>query len=216
MIHFLNATGKLTDYQDEIIKIIETVIDRYEKIHTLKPFDVVVAENKTRVNTGQGVGGLTSTAYELYITLDLDDKNVRGNINTYLASIIAHELTHLLRAQVGLPSVPNCSLGDDVIGEGLADHLSLSLYPEQDSSWINGLSKKDFERMKKEFIKEHKTMQYDRIAWIYGAEYANIPYCTGYTLGYAVVKGYLEANNKSIEDILLTDSDEIIKAWELK
>lgn len=216
MIHFLNATGRLTEYQDEISDIVETVIKQYKDIHKLEPFDVVVAENKTRVNPGQGVGGLTSTAYELYLTLDLDEGDPHKNIQTYLAPIVAHELTHLLRAQAELPSVPYCSLGDDVVGEGLADHLSLSLYPEQDAEWIDGLSKEDFARMKSQFVKEHKTTQYDRIAWIYGAGYANIPYCAGYTLGYAVVKDYLETSNKDIKDILLSDANEIIKVWEIE
>lgn len=213
MIHFLNATGRLTQYQDEITSIINVVVKQYEGIHELEPFDVVVAENKRRVNPGQGVGGLTSTAYELYITLDLNEKDVSGNIQTHLAPIIAHELTHILRAQVGLPSVPNCTLGDDIVGEGLADHLSLILYPKQDVDWINGLSKRDFDRMKTKFVAECQISNYDRIAWIYGAEYADIPYCAGYTLGYAVVKDYLEANDKNIQQILLTDSDEIIKVW---
>ncbi|PID31572.1 hypothetical protein CR983_00300 [Candidatus Saccharibacteria bacterium] len=214
MIHFLNATGRLTDYKDSISNIVKTVIERYESIHSLKPFDVVVAENRTRVNPGQGVGGLTSTAHEIYLALDLDEKHPRKNIDVHLAPIVAHELIHLLRAQAGLPSVPYCSLGDDVVGEGLADHFSLFLYPKQDTGWIDSLPKEEFERMKLRFVKEHKSTQYDRIAWVYGAEYADIPYCAGYTLGYAVVKDYLEVHDKHIKDILLKDADEIIGVWE--
>lgn len=213
MNHFLNATGRLTPYKAQIGTLMGGVLKKYKMIHPLKPFDIVIAENKTRVNPGQGVGGLTSTAYELYVTLDLDEKDINTKIDKHLPPIIAHELTHLLRAQKGLPIVPYCRLGDDIVGEGLADHLSLTLYPEQESDWINGLSKKDFDRMKAKFIKEWQSEQYDRIAWIYGAEYVDIPYCTGYTLGYAVVKDYLEKSGTSITDSLLISTDKVMSAW---
>lgn len=213
MIYLLNATNRLDAYEHQIRTIVSDVLVQYEHIQHVGPLDVVVAENSSMAIPGRGLGGYTSTAHELYIPLDLNEGNVSANIDEYLALTMAHELSHVVRLQAGQPLASDGNLGDNIVAEGLADHLSLSLYPDRSVPWIDSLSDDDFERMKKRFLDEWQQKPYDHNAWFYGASYSDIPHWTGYSLGYALVKDYIESTNIAISNLLLTPTDTILQAW---
>lgn len=213
MIYLLNATGRLSEYEQQIKSIITEVLEKYESVQHVGALDIVVAENPSMTIPGHGLGGYTSTAHELYIPIDLAAENVKENIDAHLASTMAHELSHVVRLQAGQPLAGDGNLGDNVIAEGLADHLSLSMYPDQDIPWTTSLRGAEFDRMKQQFLNEWQQKPYDHNAWFYGASYSDIPHWAGYSLGFAIVKDYLEQNNKMIDEILLTPTSTILTAW---
>lgn len=212
MICILNATGKLTRYETQIKNIINDVLEKYSTIKHINDLDIVVAENPSMSIPGRGLGGYTSTAHELYIPLDLKG-DVEQNLDRYLALTMAHELSHVVRLQAGQPLATDGSLGDNVVGEGLADHLSLNLYPDGEIPWIHAVREKKFEDLKNRFIKEYQQKPYHHNAWFYGAEYANLPHWGGYSLGYALIEDYLKLKNADIKDVLLVSSDDILSVW---
>ncbi len=212
MIYILNATGKLTKYESQITIIINDVLEKYNVIKPINDLDIVVAENPGMSIPGRGLGGYTSTAHELYIPLDLSD-DVEQNLDRYLALTMAHELSHVVRLQAGQPLASDGNLGDNVVGEGLADHLSLDLYPDSEIPWTHAVSGEELESLKTRFLKEYQQKPYDHNAWFYGAEYADLPHWGGYSLGYALIEDYLKLKNADIKDILLVSSDDILSVW---
>lgn len=214
MIHILNATGRLSPYKDQITKIIDDTLHMYNRISPVGPVDIVVAENPAMTIPDQGMGGYASTAHELYIPIDLDAGDPVKIIDTHLASTIAHELSHIVRMQANIPFASSGNLADNVIGEGIADHMSISMYPNQDTPWTKALSTKvEFEKTKNKFLEESYEQHYDHNAWFYGSDTNNIPQWAGYSLGYTIVDNYLKKTNKKIHEILVIPTDEVLGTW---
>lgn len=213
MIYVLNATRRFDDYIEQIKEIIEDVLRRYGEIIKVGPIDIVVAENAAMTIPGQGMGGYASSAHELYVPIDLDFGDTKTVIETHMASTIAHELAHIVRLQAGIAMAPAGTLADNVVAEGIADHLSVSLYPNQDTPWTTGLSEDEFGSMKKKFLAESNEAEYDHNGWFYGSKEKGLPHWTGYTLGYALVKDYLQSTEKAAADILLVPTSDVIAVW---
>ena len=214
MLYILNATGRLTKYEDEIRNIINESIERYASIHVVKKLDIIVAENAAMTIPEHGVGGYTATAHEIYISLDLDHADIALMIREHIGPTVAHELTHIVRLQEGSKLAVDGTLGDNVIGEGLADNVSVSLYPSQDTPWIKSLSNEDFEKMKTTFIAKYDHLNYNHSAWFYGSKEENIPRWSGYHLGYALVGDYLKAHTDlKIKDLVTLETKELMSIW---
>lgn len=213
MLHILNASGRLSPYESKISQIVQRTIDKYEQLIGLGPFDIVVAENAEMAIKEHGIGGYTATAYEVYISLDLTHEHIDEMINAHLGPTVAHELTHIVRLQAGQKLAVGGTLGDNIVGEGLADTMSMTLYPTQDTPWIKSLTDDQFQEMKKKFISENDQRYYDHSAWFYGSQ-SDIPRWTGYHLGYALIGDYLATHpDLKIQDVITTDTKDILRSW---
>ena len=214
MIYVLNATGRLTKYEEKIRSIITEAVSLYSTIHSFSDIDIVVAENPSMTVPEHGVGGYTATAHEVYISLDINRDDIETMISEHLGPTIAHELTHIIRLQIGKKLAVEGTLADNVIGEGLSDTVSMSLYPDQNTPWIKNLTDEQFVEMKKVFIAQHDNTYYDHNAWFYGNKEAGIYRWTGYSLGYALIKDYLnEHPSLTIKDLVPLDTKELMSVW---
>ena len=214
MLHILNATGRLSPYEEQIRHIVEKAVNKYTSLVEVSGFEIVVAENPDMAIKEHGIGGYTGTPQEIYISLDLGHERIKEMIEAHLGPTVAHELTHISRLQAGRPLAVGGTLADNVIGEGLADTMSVALYPAQDTPWIKSLNNTEFSAMKEKFLNECAQPYYNHSAWFYGSQPSEIPRWTGYHLGYALVNDYLTAHPElKIQDIISSDTADILSIW---
>jgi len=121
----------------------------------------------------------------------------------WLAYALAHEYAHLVRNHLhprGLvggrfvfakTNEPETLL-DAIVAEGVADAFALSLYPEQNPPWVRALTPEDEVRL---WPLVHRRLSLSDPAEIRRFVYGDgdrVPLWTGYTLGYRIVRAYLE------------------------
>lgn len=202
-IHILNANKSLTSYRRLIKELALEALDEFKHYSTFKPIDIVIANNPHMVVPGTGIGGYCSTAHELYIPIDSSLKDIEKQLQNDLKPTIFHEMAHIVRLQADINFGPGASLADNAIGEGLADHLSKSAYPNRLQPWTKPPKKKDYEKTIRIFKKMADSQYYDHDLWFYGSKPNEIPHWAGYAIGFLLVEKYINRTNKKIEQLLL-------------
>jgi uncharacterized protein YjaZ len=137
---------------------------------------------------------------------------------------LAHECNHNVRYQF-IQWTPNVTLGEMIIGEGLAECFATSLYGDAlVGPWVSKTDIDVLNQIIKPKIKENLSItgMMETMPYLYGDEIAalrqlppvGLPYAAGYACGYYLVKKYLQNTGKSILEATLTPSDEILKSTE--
>lgn len=141
-----------------------------------------------------------------------------------LPVVLAHETNHNVRFQF-IQWRADITLGEMMVGEGLAENFATWLYGEDKvGPWV---SKTDMETLN-EYIKPiiHDGLHVQGLenlnAYLYGDEMAalqnyppvGLPYCAGYACGYYLVKHYLRKTGKSIVEATVLPASEILEAAE--
>lgn len=138
-----------------------------------------------------------------------------------LQAVIAHEMNHNIRYQY-IKWSQDVTLAEWVIAEGLAENFVESLFgPDYIGPWVKKNTLEVVEKRIKPKMKDklnlsgmQAVMPYiygDEISRIQGGEKVDLPYAAGYTLGYYLVKYYLEKTQQSIFQATILPAKEILK-----
>ena len=138
-----------------------------------------------------------------------------------LPGLVAHEMHHLIRLRA-FPWGMNTSVADYIIIEGTAEAFAASLFGEQSVGWfITEFEPRGFEDARRLIGANLHATGFDVIrGYIFGDALAEqwgfraaggMPNYGGYTIGYQVVKAFLERTGKSIEETTFLPAAEIIE-----
>ena len=193
------ANGNLSDSREIIIDAVKTAEEYVfpklkvnwdiDLLITNRLYDIIIPED--------GVGGRTRTSD--FIEFAVNEKKATENL---ISEMVAHELCHA--ARWGKNDEWINTLFDSMISEGIATYLETEFVKDREEKTVfikTILERTDDENKK---ILEELRDQLDSNYYDYNTIFFNgndkLPRWSGYSLGYYLVKKYLEKTNKKIED----------------
>ncbi|MFA9288450.1 MAG: DUF2268 domain-containing putative Zn-dependent protease [Weeksellaceae bacterium] len=190
-LHILSASGTLAPFIDSITENYNSALKVITDKIPVRNVDIVVYDNPEGTLEEDGLGGYTPNANQVFISVNPAFDKLNESIDKHLKRILAHELHHTLRWQN--PGYGK-TLFEALITEGLADHFDLELFNEEPEPWSNSFNKVELDKLMEKAMKELNNNTYNHFAWFYGDEDLNIPKWAGYSLGFKLVKDYLETH----------------------
>lgn len=189
-----------TDISKHHATIDEQIGKTLERIQTLMPLDslkVAVISDAERTIPCMGIGGYTSGRHDVQIFLDPDFDDLQSVLLTELAPMFAHESHHAMRMRT-------VNYGYTVleasISEGLADHFAIEVTGTEPPRWSTYLSAAELEIWIPE-VESRSSGDYEHSEWFFGST-PDIPVWTGYSVGYELVRRYLEQHTDSLPSTL--------------
>ena len=193
------ANGNLSDSREIIIDAVKTAEEYVfpklkvnwdiDLLITNRLYDIIIPED--------GVGGRTRTSD--FIEFAVNEEKATENL---ISEMVAHELCHA--ARWGKNDEWINTLFDSMISEGIATYLEAEFIKDREEKTVfikTILERTDDENKK---ILEELRDQLDSNYYDYNTIFFNgndkLPRWSGYSLGYYLVKKYLEKTNKKIED----------------
>ena len=193
------ANGNLSSSREMIIGAVKTAEEYVfpklkiswdiDLLVTNRLYDIIIPED--------GVGGRTRTSD--FIEFAINENKATENLISEMAT---HELCHA--ARWGKNDEWISSLFDSAISEGIATYLEAEFVRDREEKTVfikTILERTDNEN---EIILEKLRDQLDSNYYDYDTIFFNdndeLPRWSGYSLGYYLVKKYLEKNNKKIGD----------------
>ena len=197
------ANGNLSNNRKMIKAAIKTAEEYvFPKLKIDWDIDILVTNRIPMIIPENGAGGYTFSAD--FIRINIDDKKATKNL---ISENVVHELCHA--ARWGKNDEWTKNLFDGIIFEGLAcvfeaefaaNNVEKTLFIKT----IVGRSEKDNEKIL-ELLRDKlgsEDYNYDEIFFNGNDE---LPRWSGYSLGYYLVKKYLEKTNKKIENAFAND-----------
>ena len=193
------ANGNLSGSREIIIDAVKTAEEYVfpklkvnwdiDLLITNRLYDIIIPED--------GVGGRTRTSD--FIEFAVNEKKATENL---ISEMVAHELCHA--ARWGKNDEWINTLFDSMISEGIATYLEAEFVKDREEKTVfikTILERTDDENKK---ILEELRDQLDSNYYDYNTIFFNgndkLPRWSGYSLGYYLVKRYLEKTHKKIED----------------
>ncbi len=175
--------------ENAVLESTAKTIGRVSSALGLRNVTVDIAFDSRRSIPGYGVGGYTPNARSVLIWLDPTARNVPDLISRRLAWIVAHELHHSVRWRT--PGYGSTLL-EAMVSEGLADQFALQVLGGTTPPWTSALSTEDVASVHQRAASAMNVDGYDHAEWFFGS--GSIPRWAGYTLGFNIVRRYLESN----------------------
>ncbi len=205
--YITNANGNLTKQKDLILQAVKDAEEYvFPRLKVEWDIDVVITNRlENLVIPEDGVGGYTYAAD--FITMGLDEKKFTKN---FLTEMLVHELCHA--ARWGINDEWMNSLFDGIISEGIATYFEVEFAKNQDkmqyfSNTIIHRTDKENARILSLLKNKMDNEKYDyQTIFIVGDD--KLPRWSGYSLGYYLVKKYLEKTNKTIEEAFADKYDD--------
>ena len=193
------ANGNLSDSREIIIDAVKTAEEYvFPKLKVDWDIDVLVTNRLYDIIIPEdGVGGRTRTSD--FIEFAINEEKATKNL---ISEMIAHELCHA--ARWGKNDEWINSLFDGMISEGIATYLEAEFVKDREEKTVfiktilertDDENKKILEKLRDQL--ESNYYDYDTIFFSGNDE---LPRWSGYSLGYYLVKRYLEKTHKKIED----------------
>ena len=193
------ANGNLSDSRGIIIDAVKNAEEYvFPKLKVDWDIDVLVTNRLYDIIIPEdGVGGRTRTSD--FIEFAINEEKATKNL---ISEMVTHELCHA--ARWGKNDEWINSLFDGIISEGIATYLEAEFVKDREEKTVfikTILERTDDENKK---ILEELRDQLDSNYYDYNTIFFNgndkLPRWSGYSLGYYLVKKYLEKTNKKIED----------------
>ena len=193
------ANGNLSDSREIIVDAVKTAEEYVfpklkvnwdiDLLVTNRLYDIIIPED--------GVGGRTRTSD--FIEFGINEEKATKNL---ISEMVAHEFCHA--ARWGKNDEWINSLFDGIISEGIATYLEAEFVKDRKEKTVfietilertDDENKKILEKLRDQL--ESNYYDYDTIFFNGNDE---LPRWSGYSLGYYLVKKYLEKTHKKIED----------------
>jgi len=195
------------EYRGEVETLCKNTIRKCEnyldgKIHIFlfPTFDEFVIK---RMN---GVSGFCPWRNTIFLFI-----NFNSGWRKYLKESLIHELAHALSPYAKL----DASIGHWLVLEGLAENFKDFIIPGKRSSWTKAISEDESWKMLneiKDILEENDFEEYNEV--FYGT--GKYPMWSGYTVGYYLVKKYLQKQKEiNWNKLLRKDLGEILCALEI-
>jgi uncharacterized protein YjaZ len=186
--HFLNSSGTISSFKNEIDSAIEHSFAMINQKLAIDKLDIVIQNSPNNTIPELGIGGFSPDGYTIFLSLDLGHPQINQTIQNEILKTLAHEAHHCARWRG--PGY-GTTLFEALVTEGLADCFQMEISGENQPIWTTALNKEELEIMTIKAKKEY-WLPYNHSSWFFGSNEAKIPRWTGYSLGYSIVKNYLE------------------------
>ena len=193
------ANGNLSDSREIIIDAVKTAEEYvFPKLKVNWDIDVLVTNRLHDIIIPEdGVGGRARTSD--FIEFAINEEKATKNL---ISEMVAHELCHA--ARWGKNDEWINSLFDGMISEGIATYLEAEFVKDREEKtvFIKTILKRTDDENKKileELRDQLESNYYDYNTILFNGN-DKLPRWSGYSLGYYLVKKYLEKTNKKIED----------------
>jgi len=201
------ANNNLQKQEEMILRAVKTAEEyTFSRLNIDWDVNVVITNRLYNIVISEdGVGGRTYTGD--FITLGIDEKTTtEGNIS----EMLSHELCHAARWGKNAEWI-KC-LFDGMINEGIATYFEAELAKTRDEKQFfikTIMNRSDRENEKiLEFLKgQLDSREYDYNMIFYTGN-EKLPRWSGYSVGYYLVKKYLEKTGKKIEDAFTDNYDD--------
>ncbi|MBV8779218.1 MAG: hypothetical protein JO258_18640 [Alphaproteobacteria bacterium] len=208
-LHWLEAEGGLGPWRGRVAAEIEATRGIVAGLVAPPRLDIVVQRLPGWVIPEIGLVGHSYRRSLFSLTLDPDNPNFAASLeNGTLRQQVVHEVHHCLRTAA---RGHGRSLGDALIGEGLAGHFVHRLFANPPEPWECAVEP----AVVAGFFPEQRDLSatdYNHGAWFYGA--GTLPRWIGYTLGYTIVGDWLktvpEADGAALVEVPTAD---VLSAW---
>lgn len=193
------ANGNLSDKSEMITRAAKTAEDyTFSKLKVDWDIDLLVTNRLYDILIPEdGVGGRTRTSD--FIEFAIDEEKATENL---ISEMIAHELCHA--ARWGKNDEWVNSLFDGIISEGIATYFEAEFVKDREEKtvFIKTILERTGEENEKILgqLREQLNSNYYNYDVIFFNGDDKLPRWTGYSLGYYLVKKYLEKTGKKIED----------------
>lgn len=192
------ANGNLSNSREMIIDAIKAAEGyAFPKLKIDWDIDVLVTNRIPMIIPENGAGGFTFSAD--FIRINIDDKKATKNL---ISENVVHELCHA--AHWGKNDAWAKTLFDGLIFEGLACVLEAEFVEDKSekSLFIKTILERTDDENKKilDLLQDKLDSNEYNYDEIFFNGNINLPRWAGYSVGYYLVKKYLEKTNKRIED----------------
>jgi hypothetical protein len=192
------ANGNLSNSREMIIDAIKAAEGyAFPKLKIDWDIDVLVTNRIPMIIPENGAGGFTFSAD--FIRINIDDKKATKNL---ISENVVHELCHA--AHWGKNDEWAKTLFDGLIFEGLACVLEAEFVEDKSekSLFIKTILERTDDENKKilDLLQDKLDSNEYNYDEIFFNGNINLPRWAGYSVGYYLVKKYLEKTNKRIED----------------
>lgn len=193
------ANGNLSDQREIIYDAVKTAeLYTFPKLDINWDIDLLVTNRMYDILIPEdGVGGRTRTSD--FIEFAINEEKATKNL---ISEMVVHELCHA--ARWGKNNEWISSLFDGIINEGIATYFEAEFIKDrrEKTTFIATILKRTDDENKN--ILKKLSKQLDSDYYDYDTIFFNgnneLPRWSGYSLGYYLVKKYLEKSNQNIED----------------
>ena len=203
----LKNSGNLNQFVEQIETEFKNSIQKIEKIFPNQNIDIIVYDNPFGTIPEYGIGGYTPYHHLIFISLDPNFPNIQESISKQFSRTLTHEIHHAIRTKyVGYGN----SLLEALISEGLADHFDSEINQCKPQSWDTALNQEQLDKFNKLATKEYFNKNYNHNDWFFGSN--DIPKWTGYTLGFELVKNFLQKHpDQKPSTLFATKAEDFIR-----
>lgn len=207
---------------DEAAKVIKNAIQQFEAINYTIPLEDVVInillgdKENTILMASEGYSGFGGIPGYILLIVVPNAFN-----KTRLKSALAHEFNHNVRFTHEPFNHGDVTVGEYIVIEGLAEVFTESLYGiENRGPWVCDYDEEEMDYTIEVFKDSLDVKGFEQVAaYMYGDEVAKsmgylpvgVSRNAGYTIGYHVVKRYLEQTGQTIAEATLTSAKEILE-----
>jgi uncharacterized protein YjaZ len=202
------------DYQklDEagVVEVLQRIVKQANEYLKHKECNILVFSDTFGVIPEQGVGGRCGQPDLVNVFIDPNhEAGIKHNIKKWLPSALTHELYHARRyVKYGLGT----TLGESLIEEGLPSMFEEFMEPDLEVPYAHYLNKAELTEAWKKAKPLLNSENYNRDDWFYGS--TEIKKWTGYSLGYDIVRQYIEKQGKkNPADFVDTPSEDFLKVY---
>ena len=179
-----------SSYRDVIVSEFEKGIQEIGKLLPLNNMTITVKENPNRIIPEIGFGGFNPNANEIIFSVDLNFNNLISSLQTEFFPLLAHEIHHAIRRRsVGYGN----TLLEATVSEGLADHFSMEVAGVDPPIWAAAFNVTELQELIDLASNLWDDTNYNHDAWFFGRN-SNISRWAGYSVGFEIIKRYLEKN----------------------
>ncbi|MEN9582755.1 MAG: hypothetical protein RL641_709 [Candidatus Parcubacteria bacterium] len=207
-LYILKKGDRLLPYESIIRAAFDEVILKIKEKIDLPDVDVIVVDNPLFAIPETGVSGFVNSKHLVTISINPDLPQLEETLAFEICSTIAHELNHCIRMKA-VSSYGN--LLEALVSEGLADNFDIEINGSKLRPWSVSLDDEKLAELKKSAEADIKNNKYNHDDWFFGREDRGIPRWAGYSIGFDIVKKYIQKSGKKASELTTTKAEEFFK-----
>ncbi|AKA35140.1 DUF2268 domain-containing putative Zn-dependent protease [Flagellimonas lutaonensis] len=171
----------------------ELISEAFGQINAKMPIDnltIEIVANAQQTIPEIGIGGFNPSTEKIIIYINPNFANLVASMEKELGPQLAHEIHHAKRRRsVGYGN----TLLQAMVSEGLADHFSIEVFGIDPPLWSIALEEAELQQWIATASETWNESGYNHSTWFFGTT-SEVPRWAGYSIGFELVKKYLEAN----------------------